>query len=166
MKKNILFLLMLLCLTIHAQRFEHHKVFLTNNGIGSQTIKVKHAKTFSIRKDKRVSWAKYQIGNGQVTFSSSANRTKYNRTCDFILINNVGTPVDTLHVIQAGIISTKTTQKVSTIPSSTKTTSSSTRTTRKSSSDSYGGQCAATTKKGRRCSRQASSGSIYCWQHQ
>ena len=31
---------------------------------------------------------------------------------------------------------------------------------------SYGGQCAATTKRGTRCSRSASSGSIYCWQHQ
>lgn len=33
------------------------------------------------------------------------------------------------------------------------------------SSSSGGGQCAATTKKGYRCSRSASSGSSYCFQH-
>lgn len=27
-------------------------------------------------------------------------------------------------------------------------------------------QCAATTKKGTQCKRQAAAGSIYCWQHQ
>ena len=27
------------------------------------------------------------------------------------------------------------------------------------------GQCAATTKKGTRCSRKAKAGSAYCWQH-
>lgn len=27
------------------------------------------------------------------------------------------------------------------------------------------GQCQATTKKGTQCKRQASSGSVYCWQH-
>ena len=26
-------------------------------------------------------------------------------------------------------------------------------------------QCAATTKKGKQCSRQAEPGSAYCWQH-
>lgn len=36
--------------------------------------------------------------------------------------------------------------------------------TRKTSYVSYG-TCAATTKKGTRCRRKASKGSIYCWQH-
>jgi hypothetical protein len=30
----------------------------------------------------------------------------------------------------------------------------------------YAGQCAATTKKGSQCKRNAQSGSIYCWQHE
>ena len=34
-----------------------------------------------------------------------------------------------------------------------------------SSSYSYSNQCAATTKKGTRCKRNAEKGSIYCWQH-
>jgi len=33
------------------------------------------------------------------------------------------------------------------------------------SSTAYSGQCQATTKKGTQCKRQASAGSVYCWQH-
>jgi hypothetical protein len=29
----------------------------------------------------------------------------------------------------------------------------------------YAGQCQAITKKGTQCKRQASAGSVYCWQH-
>ena len=46
--------------------------------------------------------------------------------------------------------------------------SKSVSTTNKSSYNSFrstGGQCAARTKKGTRCSRKAAAGSIYCWQH-
>ncbi|MDE6860908.1 MAG: hypothetical protein K2J65_10915 [Duncaniella sp.] len=38
--------------------------------------------------------------------------------------------------------------------------------TSKSTKQSGWRQCAATTKKGTRCSRQAKAGSSYCWQHQ
>ncbi len=51
---------------------------------------------------------------------------------------------------------------------SPKATTSSNKTNRSqiSSSNYTSTQCAATTKKGRRCSRNAKAGSRYCWQHQ
>lgn len=154
----------------NAQRFDSHKVYLATNGVGSRTIKVKPASPFTIKKDNRILWAKYKIGDGEVTFSATANTTTNNRSCDFVLFDKEGNPVDTLEVIQAGKVSTSAVKKASKLAGSTTSTKpKTTTTTRKSSTSSshvsYGGQCAATTKKGRRCSRQASSGSIYCWQH-
>lgn len=154
----------------NAQRFDNHKVYLATNGVGSRTVKVKPASSFTIKKDNRISWAKYKIGNGEVTFSATANTTTNNRSCDFVLIDKDGKPVDTLEVIQTGKASTSAVRNASKLAGSTTSTKpKTTTTTRKSSTSSsrssYGGQCAATTKKGRRCTRQASSGSIYCWQH-
>ena len=68
-----------------------------------------------------------------------------------------GNAVDTLKVEQNGKISTSTINSASRLAGST---------TRGSSTKSVsGGQCAARTKKGSRCSRKAAAGSIYCWQH-
>lgn len=154
----------------NAQRFDSHKVYLTTNGVGSRTVKIKPTTSFTIKKDNRISWAKYKIDNGEVTFSATANTTTNNRSCDFVLIDKEGNPVDTLEVIQAGKISMTAVRNASKLAGSTTSTKlKTTTTTRKSSTtssrSSYGGQCAATTKKGRRCTRQAASGSIYCWQH-
>lgn len=172
MRLSAIILAFTFCVGIaHAQRFESHKVYLTNNGIGSRTVKVNSGAPFSIKKDNRYSWAKYKIGNGEVTFSASANSTTNNRSCDFVLTDKNGNPVDTLELIQAAKVSATTVKSVSKAIGSTSSTKakSTTTTTRKgsttSSRSSYGGQCAATTKKGRRCTRQAASGSIYCWQH-
>ena len=145
----------------NAQRFETHIVYLDNNGIGTQTVKVKSAKSFTIKKNNRILWATHQIAKGEVTFSAKANSTKKNRSCDFVLIDNSGKPVDTLKVIQTNNALKTTAKKVS-----NKSKGASTVALKSSSSrSSYGGQCAATTKKGNRCSRKAASGSIYCWQH-
>ena len=152
----------------------NHKLYFIHNGIGTQTVKVKPATSFTIKKDGRISWAKYKIGNGEVTFSTTANTTTNNRSCEFVLIDKNGNPVDTLEVIQAGQVSATAVKNVIKVVGSasstkSKTTTSKTTTTRRSttssSKSSYGGQCAAKTKKGSRCSRQASAGSIYCWQH-
>ena len=170
MRQIGIMLVFMLCAAIaDAQRFESHKVYLTNNGVGSRIIKVKPSTSFTIKKDNRMTWAKYQIGNGQVTITATANTTTNNRSCDFVLIDKAGNPVDTLQVIQAGTVSATTVRTASKLAGTTTTSQSRTATMRKSSTSSsrtsYGGQCAATTKKGRRCTRQASSGSIYCWQH-
>lgn len=172
MRLSTLLLMLSFCLGFaNAQRFDSHKVYLTNNGIGTQTVKVKHTISFTIKKDNRITWAKYKIENGKVIFSATANSTTNNRSCDFVLIDKNGNPVDTLEVIQAGKISTtavKNVTKAVSPASSTKpktTTTTTRKSTTSSSRSSYGGQCAATTKKGRRCTRQAASGSIYCWQH-
>lgn len=172
MKLSTLFLVLISFVGLaNAQKFENHKIYLVQNGIGIQTVKVKPAKSFTIQKDGRMTWAKYKIGNGEVTFSAAANTTTNNRSCYFVLIDNNGNPVDTLEVIQQGRISTtgaKNVAKSVGLASSAKSNKRST-TTRKSTTSSskstYGGQCAARTKKGNRCSRQASAGSIYCWQH-
>ena len=50
------------------------------------------------------------------------------------------------------------------IPQQTSVAAPSVTTQDKVNSSSVGGQCAATTKKGTRCSRSASSNG-YCWQH-
>ena len=74
------------------------------------------------------------------------------RNCIFILLDGEGNPVDTLKLTQLGK-SSSTASKIANgkIVNSNKT--------------SGGGQCAARTQKGTRCSRKAAAGSIYCWQH-
>ena len=172
MRLSAIFFVFSFCIGIaNAQRFDKHEVYLDNNGLGTCSVKVKPAISFTIKKDNRILWAKYKIGNGEVTFSALANTTSNKRSCDFILIDKNGNNVDTLVVIQAGKISSASGKKTSNAigsasASRSKTTTTSTR--KKTSSTqrgSYGGQCAATTKKGTRCSRKAASGSIYCWQH-
>ena len=180
----------------NTQRFGIHKVYLDDNGFDEQTVKIEPATSFSIKKDNHIVWAKYIIGNGEVTIKASANTTTNNRSCDFVLIDYNGNPVDTLEVIQAGkvsttsgrnksyMVSTASTSKATSTTSQKRTstttqrrtsttsqrkTSTTTTTQRRASStpqSSYRDQCAAITKKGTRCLRKASSGSIYCWQHQ
>ena len=102
-----------------------------------------------------MTWAKYEIVDKAIKISATVNRTRNNRSCSLILLDGEGNSTDTLEVVQTGkISSTNTTGTTRTVGTSTK-----------SSRTSYGGQCAATTKKGRRCSRKAAAGSIYCWQH-
>lgn len=138
---------------VSAQRFETQKVTLSDNGGFSRTVKIKGASSFSIKKDGRMTWAKYETIDKAIKISASANTTKNNRSCSFILLDGEGVPTDTLEVVQTG--------KISSISSVTKAVG----TSAKSSKNSYGGQCAARTKKGTRCSRKAAAGSIYCWQH-
>ena len=151
-------------LSLSAQRFETHKVFLSDNVGQTRTIKIKPATKFSIKKDNRYTWAKYEEQKAAVKITLNANTSKNNRSCNFVLLDETNTPVDTLEVIQLGKVSTT----VSKVASSSTTRSKSATSTKKvssSSSRSTGGQCAARTKKGTRCTRRASAGSIYCWQH-
>ena len=142
-----------ICFTVSAQRFEAHKVTLSDNGWISRTVKINGTSAFSIKKDGRMTWAKYETIDKSIKISVTANTTRNNRSCSFILLDGEGNPTDTLEVIQTG--------KISSVNSATKTVGTST----KSSKNSSNGQCAATTKKGTRCSRKAATGSIYCWQH-
>ena len=167
MKTIASLLIAVLCITnASAQRFDNHKVYLANDGLISSSVNIIPELTFSIKKDNRYSWAKYKIDKDKVTFSATENTTKNNRTCNFVLLDVDGNAVDTLEVIQLGKITT-TSNAVGTTTSQAK---SSTSTTRRSSTSSSrktsGGQCAAITKRGTRCSRRAASGSVYCWQHQ
>jgi hypothetical protein len=152
MKVLVVILFAVICSAVSAQRFETNKVTLSDNGI-SRTVKIKGTSTFSIKRDGRMTWAQYETIDKAIKISATANTTKDNRSCSFILLDKEGNPTDTLEVIQIG--------KISSVNSTTKAIGTSAKSTKRS----YGGQCAARTKKGTRCSRQATAGSIYCWQH-
>lgn len=152
MKVIVAILFAVICSAVFAQRFEINKVTLSDNGI-SRTVKIKGTSSFSIKKDGRMTWAKYETIDKAIIISATANTTKDNRSCSFILLDKEGNPTDTLEVFQIG--------KITSVNSTTKAVA----TSAKSSKSSYGGQCAARTKKGARCSRKATAGSIYCWQH-
>lgn len=153
-------------LTMCAQRFGTHQVFLSDDGSASKTVSVKSNNPFSIKKDNRFTWVKYEVHDKSIRISASANKTQKARNYTLVLLDEVGNPVDTLEIVQAAMtLSTnaKTLTKVTGASNTrTKTTLSKSSSTSKGS---YGGQCAARTKKGTRCSRKASAGSIYCWQH-
>ena len=151
-------------LSVSAQRFETHKVYLSDNGILQTIVKIKPAVKFSIKKDNRYSWAKYEEQSAAVKICLTTNTSKISRSCNFVLLDETNAPVDTLEVIQSGKVST-TVSKVASSSTTRSKSATSTKKTSSSSSRSTGGQCAARTKKGTRCSRQASAGSIYCWQH-
>lgn len=144
------------CISVLAQRFGRHEVSLPDKGILTATVKIRPPYTFSIKKDNRQTWAEYEINDNFVFFTASVNNTKDNRNCTFILLDGEGNPVDTLKLTQLGKVSTKTSNLANGKNVSSKKTST---------NSSGGGQCAARTKKGTRCSRQSSPGSIYCWQH-
>lgn len=143
--------------TLSAQKFETHKIYLSDNEGLTETVRIKPAAKFSIKKDNRHSWAKYEELNAAIKISVTANTSKKDRSCTFVLLDKTNTPVDTLEVIQTG--------KNATTVSKATTHSKSTTSSQKASSKTTGGRCAATTKKGTRCSRNASAGSRYCWQH-
>lgn len=146
------------CVTVSAQKFGKHEVSLPDNGILTATVKIRPPYTFSIKKDNRLTWAEYEISDKFVFFTASVNTSKDSRNCIFILLDGEGNPVDTLKLTQLGKVSSSVSKLTNKKTISSKKTSTSTY-------SSGGGQCAARTKKGSRCSRQASSGSIYCWQH-
>lgn len=140
--------------TGYAQKFGKHEVCLPDNGILTATVKILPPYTFSVKKDNQLTWVEYEISDNFVFFKASVNKTKENRFCSFTLLDGEGNPVDTIKIKQLGIVANKASAKAV----STKKSSTSTK--------SYGGgQCAARTKKGTRCSRKTSAGSIYCWQH-
>ena len=148
---------MFVSITASAQKFEIHKVVMEDNGIATKSVKIKFASTFSIKKDNRVKWITFETADKSVTIKVAANTTKKSRSCNLVLLDEKGNAVDTLKVEQNGKISTSTINSASRLAG---------RAAKASSSKSVsGGQCAARTKKGTRCSRKAAAGSIYCWQH-
>ena len=157
-------------ITVCAQKFGTHQVFLSDDGSASKTVSVKSNNPFSIKKDNRFTWVKYEVHDKSIKISASANKTQKVRNYSLILLDEAGNPVDTLEIVQAAkTLSTNAnavTKAAGASKSNAKTTTSSTKNkTTSTPKNSYGGQCAATTKKGTRCSRKATSGSIYCWQH-
>ena len=167
MKKfiSILFFSLICMGFANAQKFDTHKIHFTAAGLMSRNVNIRPIGSFSIKKDDRHSWAEYIINQNEITFSVSANNTKNSRSCIFVLLNASGKAVDTLTVIQAGKVEPQTTGSTNTERNSVIGTTSQRKNTTSSSQSTVSRQCAATTKKGKRCSRNADAGSIYCWQH-
>ena len=155
-------------LTVCAQKFGTHQVFLSDDGSASKTVSVNSNNPFSIKKDNRFTWVRYEVHDKSIKISASANKTQKVRNYSLILLDEEGNPVDTLEIVQAAkTLSTNAntvTKAIGVSNTSTKTSSTRNRST-STSKNSYGGQCAAITKKGTRCSRKAAAGNIYCWQH-
>lgn len=79
--------------------------------------------------------------------SIDSNKTGNDRSCLFVAYSEKTGQKDTFKIEQAKVY----------VPSGSSSSGG--------SSSVFSGQCAARTKKGRRCKRRASKGSIYCWQH-
>lgn len=79
--------------------------------------------------------------------SLDSNKTGNDRSCLFVAYSEKTGQKDTFKIEQAKVH----------VPSGASSSGG--------SSSVFSGQCAARTKKGRRCKRRASKGSIYCWQH-
>lgn len=164
---------MFVCITASAQKFETHKVIMAEDGIDTKSVKIKSASTFSIKKDNRVKWVSFETDDESVTIKTTANTTNKRRSCNLVLLDENGNAVDKLIVEQNVKISTSAVNNASrlagnaTRTSSLKSTSQPAKKTTKASSSKRvsGGQCAARTKQGTRCSRKAAAGSNYCWQH-
>lgn len=156
-------------LTVCAQRFETRKIFLSDDGSASKNISIKSNAPFSIKKDNLFTWVKYEVHGKAIKISASANKTQKARSYSLVLLDEVGNPVDTLEIVQAAkTLSTGANALNKAVGNNTRTNTTTSSTRNKATSmskSSYGGQCAARTKKGTRCSRKASAGSIYCWQH-
>lgn len=153
---------------VSAQRFETREVYFSGYKNLTRTIKVRTDTKFSIKKDYRVTWIDCETYDNTVKIKATINSLNEKRSCSIILLDEAGYSVDTLEVIQYGKAANtgfnSASKAASTSNTQSKKSSIFSRTS-SSSSRSTGGQCAARTKKGTRCSRQASAGSIYCWQH-
>lgn len=165
-KMATLFLFVVYSIGAFSQRFEDKKVFLSDKDTVSKYILVNTRTPFSIQKDSDITWAKHVIYDIAIKIHTSINTQKDKRTCQFFLLDENGNPVDTLEVVQLGKSDNTNLRPIVSSTGSALTRTNSTKSKSSSSSKtSYGGQCAAITQKGTRCSRKAAAGSIYCWQH-
>ena len=150
-------------MALSAQKFEIHQVYMSNGGGEVRTIKIKAADKFSLKKNV-CSWVEYEELSDRVQLIATRNTSKNSRSCKIFLLDDSGFSTDTLEIIQTGRLS----GTVSKVAGASTIVSGGAAVAKKKSSTSNkstGGQCAARTKKGTRCSRRASAGSPYCWQH-
>lgn len=153
-------------LTMSAQRFGKHLVFISDDEHASEIVSIKSDNPFSVKTNNRFSWVKYEVLGESVRINVSANNTESTRNDSLFLLDETGIAVDTLRIVQtAKTTLTNVTSNTKAVGSSKTTTSSARNKSASSSKHISTGQCAAITKKGTRCSRRASSGSCYCWQH-
>lgn len=93
------------------------------------------------------SWVSdFDVRYEKIYIQVDTNGTDKDRECIFVAYSNKYSTTDTFKLLQ---------QKGVELSGSISTGGSS----------SVSHQCAARTKKGKRCKRRASKGSIYCWQH-
>jgi len=153
-------------LTVSAQRFGTHLVYLSDDNRASKIVSIKSDNPFSIKTNNRFSWIKYEVLDESVSITASDNNTESTRNDSLFLLDETGKAVDTLLIIQTAKTTSTNVTTITKVGGSSKTTTTSAR--KKSAGSSKhisAGQCAAITKKGTRCSRRAAAGSRYCWQH-
>ena len=102
------FALVILCfsyfVTLSAQKFEIHQVYMSNGGGEVRTVKIKAADNFSLKKNV-CSWVKYEELSDGVQLIATRNTSKNSRSCKFILLDDSGFSTDTLEIIQTGRLS-------------------------------------------------------------
>lgn len=146
----------------------------------SDRILVKTNIAFDLDTEEFCSWIDYKAGKDCIFINLDKNWSTDKRSCNLILTNDQYSLSDTLIIIQEGYKSNENNG------GSSGNGGNSTNGNNNSNGNNSGGngsnngsssgdinnggssisrQCAAYTKKGKRCKRTASKGSIYCWQH-
>jgi uncharacterized membrane protein YgcG len=141
----------------------------------SDRIFVKTNITFDLDTEEFCSWIDYKAGKDCVFINLDKNWSIDERSCYLILTNDQYSLSDTLIIIQEGYKSNENNGS-SSGNGGNSTNGNNSGGNGSNNGSSSGGinnggssisrQCAAYTKKGKRCKRTASKGSIYCWQHQ
>lgn len=139
--------------------FDENKITCDHQGLKETAIFINSNIDYNDdRKPSYSLWADYHIKNDSLYVEVEENDKSYDRECMIIISNYLETLSDTLLIIQS---------KNPNVSSGGSGGSSS------GGGSNIGGgggssssnRCAAITKKGTRCKRLASKGSIYCWQH-
>lgn len=119
----------------------------------STEIKVVSNIDFEVEPKEYYYWVDYDNKENTISVKIEGNYSNDKRECFLIAKNETRDISDTLKITQEGY------------PASSGGNNNGGSINGGGSSSTTSRQCAARTKKGTRCKRTASKGSIYCWQH-
>lgn len=131
----------------------------------SDRIFVKTNIDFDLEIKDYCSWIDYKAGEDSVFIDIDKNWSTDVRSCNLIIVNDQYNLADTLFILQDGYESNGDSSENGGSGSNNGANNGSSGGDINNGGSSVSRQCAAYTKKGKRCKRTASKGSIYCWQH-
>lgn len=146
----------------------------------SDRVFVKTNIAFDLDTEEFCFWIDYKVGEDSIFIDLDKNWSTDQRYCNLILTNDQYSLSDTLTIIQEGYKSNENNGGSSGNGGNSNNGNNNSNGNNSGSNGSNNGnsggninngdssvsrQCAAYTKKGKRCKRTASKGSIYCWQH-